>query len=396
MINNTIRNDISNFCKYHPNNPVAVSPQWVVDCSKQSCLLDPNQYPPITMIEKKAAEIERKEVNVQQQKALSHNDNEAKNEISDQNTDYCETSSLLFQGAIFHLVHHSLSNKAENQQVTFDPKTIEKMIIKNGGHLLTEQVVNLIQHEEEIIHQRGHTGSNTNQSPTKTDVDFICYAINLNGPFNIQNSFNLSTLLSTIHQSKVCTIIPVTPIWMEACIANETVYQPDEYPTLFQPQTWPLTKIPSEIKIKVSVSGFQNSERSGLKHLLQSIGATYTDNMGNKNTHLICREAKGPKYHKAIEWGLHVVTVDWLYHIVQYGYYGRKDSDCDDYLNRGHEDDQYDHNIYSGSCCGCEKKFTLTFSPRRVQPLNRRIDDDSNIRPSKEFELKQKIIPSAK
>ena len=177
---------------------------------------------------------------------------------------------------------------------------------------------------------------------------------------------------------------------MKACIANEMVYQADEYPILFQPQPWTLSKFPPGItmksnkKIKVSVSGFQNSERSGIKHMLETIGATYTDNMGNKNTHLICKEAKGPKYHKAIEWGLHVVTVDWLYHIIQYGYYGKdtRSTSEDDVTGRS----------------GCENKFAMTFSPRRVQPMNKgmRVNGDPNgpnntiVSPSAGFESKQK------
>jgi len=94
----------------------------------------------------------------------------------------------------------------------------------------------------------------------------------------------------------------------------------------------------------VSVSGFQNSERIGMKHMLLAIGAEFTENMRNTNTHLICKEAKGSKYHKAIEWGLHVVTAQWMYHIAQHGY---------------HEAN------------GCEKQFSISFSPRRVQLVSK-------------------------
>jgi topoisomerase (DNA) II binding protein 1 len=54
--------------------------------------------------------------------------------------------------------------------------------------------------------------------------------------------------------------------------------------------------------------------------MIREVGAEYTDNLKSKNTHLICKEASGKKYEKACEWGLHVVSVDWLYHVVRFGY----------------------------------------------------------------------------
>lgn len=54
--------------------------------------------------------------------------------------------------------------------------------------------------------------------------------------------------------------------------------------------------------------------------MLREIGAEYTDNLSRKNTHLICKEARGAKYVKALEWGLHAVSVEWLYHVMRYGY----------------------------------------------------------------------------
>jgi hypothetical protein len=40
-------------------------------------------------------------------------------------------------------------------------------------------------------------------------------------------------------------------------------------------------------------------------------------------THLIFRESSGQKYEKALEWKLHVVTIDWLYPCAEYGYDGK-------------------------------------------------------------------------
>lgn len=80
------------------------------------------------------------------------------------------------------------------------------------------------------------------------------------------------------------------------------------------------------VKLKVAVTGFMGVERIGLRNMLVSIGAGYTENMGSTNTHLICKEAVGPKYLKAVEWNLHVVSVDWLFRICHHGY----QSGCED------------------------------------------------------------------
>jgi hypothetical protein len=93
--------------------------------------------------------------------------------------------------------------------------------------------------------------------------------------------------------------------------------------------------------IKVSVTGFVGSERTGIIHVLRVLGALYTENMRSSNTHLICKETKGPKYDKAVKWGLHVVSVNWLYHIMEYGL-GGKDGDNE---------------------TGCEDRFSLAFPP---------------------------------
>ena len=45
------------------------------------------------------------------------------------------------------------------------------------------------------------------------------------------------------------------------------------------------------------------------------------DHLSRKNTHLICKDVGGQKYTKAVEWGMYVVSVEWLSHIIsRYGY----------------------------------------------------------------------------
>jgi hypothetical protein len=98
--------------------------------------------------------------------------------------------------------------------------------------------------------------------------------------------------------------------------------------------------------IKVSVTGFVGPERTGIIQMLRVLGALYTENMRSSNTHLICKEAKGAKYDKAMKWGLYVISVNWLYHIMEHGYGG---NDGDDKT-------------------GCEDRFSLAFDAERLEP----------------------------
>jgi NAD-dependent DNA ligase len=76
--------------------------------------------------------------------------------------------------------------------------------------------------------------------------------------------------------------------------------------------------------VRISVTGFSGSIRTALMHAIKAIGATYDDSMPSTTTQLICREATGAKYEKAVEWKLFVVSLEWLFHVMQYGFEGEK------------------------------------------------------------------------
>ena len=53
------------------------------------------------------------------------------------------------------------------------------------------------------------------------------------------------------------------------------------------------------------------------------MGADYDDSLRQSSTtHLICRDASGSKYEKATEWKIQTISIDWLYHVAAFGYYG--------------------------------------------------------------------------
>jgi len=69
-------------------------------------------------------------------------------------------------------------------------------------------------------------------------------------------------------------------------------------------------------KLLVSVTGYQGANRYTIRSMVNEIGADWSDNLSRRNTHLVCEKAEAQKYTKALEWGIHVVSIEWLHHIV--------------------------------------------------------------------------------
>ena len=292
-----VRTDVSNFCQYHPNAPQAIAPEWVIACLQNKRIMNEKDYPPnrrlsTLRVKKKSAKVSNKK----------------------------RTKVQLFSGMFFHILpvqeissspksSNASSNVDGNGSVVFSSKTFEKLIVSNGGQLVSRDGIKVLQNQ--------HSSSDEKIKSIPT-----CYVVHLSGSFDLHNIINSNVVLKHISQHKLCNIKPVNPIWLKTCEMNNVVVDPTcmEYDRLFQPQNMPILRMQTNAKIKVSVTGFVGAERVGMRNMLDFIGAAYTDDMSNTNTHLICKEAAGQKYLKAVEWKLHVVTVEWLYHIVYHGY----------------------------------------------------------------------------
>jgi hypothetical protein len=207
-------------------------------------------------------------------------------------------NSNVFYGDIFTIVRP----KPHNGTISFDKIEMESLIANNGGLLLSKHLYEAIK-----IDVQAATKNNTTISR-----NFYVVASGGYGDYS-----KLNPLLADL--SKLVQIIPVTSIWIYACIGDQLKYNAQEHPLLFQPQPYPIRLLPRN-KFLISLTGFVDASRYGISWMLREIGAQYTDNLKSKNTHLICKEASGKKYEKACEWGMHVVSVEWLYHIVRYGY----------------------------------------------------------------------------
>lgn len=286
---------------------MTVSPFWVVSSWKDKTLAAAASFPPRKTIMKEASKKKAKPSKGKR------------------------PPSSLFRGSVFALLRLSPPAGA----VDFDTKELETCIMSHGGQMLSSELLEAL---------RADKASKDSQLRN-------CYVVCWGGYTPVH--MMVHPILSRIEKEKLCVVVPVTPVWLYSCSADRKFMKQSKHSLLFQPQSWSIHQLPEskrvkEDGIKVSVTGFVGSERTGIIQALCVIGAHYTENLRNTNTHLICKESKGPKYEKAVKWGLHVVSVQWLYHIMEHGYAGKDGK--------------------SGE--GCEKRFSLvpdTTSPSDAQ-----------------------------
>jgi len=291
------RNDASNFCRYHPKSPTLIAPEWIISCLQQKHLVNTNDFPP-----------RRRVTTLKMKKKVS------------QTPIRKNTKHQIFNGLFFHILHPQ-ENHVSSANVIFNADKIEKVIASHGGQILSKEGIHVLQKNSSNMHTNRNTNRNTSTNTVKVkNQKRKCFLVNLSGPFDLEKTIEKDALLRHISQHNLCLLIPVNAIWLQACEASKTAIDPFEHEELFVPQSLPFRKLKKGIKLKVAVTGFMGSQRTAIRFTLVAIGAEYTENMSKDNTHLICNEATGPKYLKAVEWGLHVVTEDWLFHIVQFGH----------------------------------------------------------------------------
>ncbi|KAL5485961.1 DPB11_7 [Sanghuangporus weigelae] len=147
-----------------------------------------------------------------------------------------------------------------------------------------------------------------------TEVDFIVVRL-------VSGSIFYRNELSQTERQKFRT-----ECWIEQCMFEERICAGDEHPA-FVPLRIP-TPLPGADKLMVHISGLIPSEKMPSVRLLKAIGATVTDQLSRRNTHLICPCGSGPKFMKALEWGIPVLSLQWLFDTVKSG----KIHDVDNYL----------------------------------------------------------------
>lgn len=372
------------YCQYHPRGPVAVTPRWILSCIHHGSTLDfPSSFPsppPIPLPSMLPAPSKRNASAVVDFAAdnVKKNDKDVKSAMTSTTKDASKRKykqSTIFQGDIFVVIRPQQLPSSSSASLVYTQDEMESKITNAGGLILSKRILEAMKkdvvrkQQEHIIQQRkrknNNNGSNDIVTTDDSDEKRRYYVVSSGGHSNIHHSKyhpllgELSKILQQSSQlgsdkTDLSSIIePVSPVWVTACIQEGYVYNPIQYPKLFQPQTYHLRLFPKDTKFLVSVTGFVDASRYGIIWMLRSLGAEYTDSLKAKNTHLICCTTVndennnrnvvggGPKYLKAREWGLHVVTLDWLYHCMRYGY----DKGCENKFLAMRLEDQPKENI---------------------------------------------------
>ena len=312
------RDDVRYFCREHPKGPICVTVDWILnsiffhrDRTNVAMIVQPPPFPPEPRIQQT--------VKPKRNRVGGGGGESSNNSMSSENTtnisatgkipeSKVNTTSSIFRGDVFAI---SLS-KPTSGTLTFRYEDMESTIINNGGLLLSKSLLLAI----------------------KNDIKKAAASNTSRGYYVVSNSWvqtdGASSLPLLVELMKLgIKVVPVSLVWISSCVKNDRKYDPTEYPLLFQPQTWPIrrlskspssTEIGKQDKFLISVSGFVDSSRYGIISMLDEVGADFTDNLTRNNTHLICKEGRGLKYTKAREWGLHIVSIEWLYHSIRYGF----------------------------------------------------------------------------
>jgi hypothetical protein len=241
-------------------------------------------------------------------------------------------TTSLFRECVFVLVRVAPPDWA----VDFNSNEIEKSIRANGGQILSLKLLEAIKVDQAAKAKQQCTSTSKDYDQLQLIEKRKCYVICW-GEYS-SSHITMNPLLSQVKRLKLCDLEEVTPIWLKTCIAEQKSLSSSRLMEIFKPHGHPIHFLPKQKQVdveenssiaggksssvRISVTGFTGTRRAAVVHLVQAMDGIYDDSMKTSTTHLICREAVGPKYEKAIEWNIHVVSIEWLYHISQYGYCG--------------------------------------------------------------------------
>ena len=263
-----------------------------------------------------------------------------------------KTSNLL-RGYLFVLLR--ISNPP-GWMVDYDTKDLERLIRTNGGQILSLKLLEAL--KGDLLRQQQNS-KRTKDDIVKRKCHVLCWGGNGSSANLQQQQFALHPLLSQIQRKAICDVVTVTPNWLQTSMEEQSIVDHTSLPLLFQPQAWPWRRLVTAnmnndtsngskqqqqqnthksiskklvdesvatITVRISVTGFVGSERQAVVQAIQAMGAIFDNAMHQqKTTHLICADLAIPsqqhnkKVQKAREWKIHVVTTDWLYHVLQHG-----------------------------------------------------------------------------
>ena len=320
------------FALHLQGSVVVVGPSWLLASCRARQLQPPLRYQPRA----RRVDADRQSQEHQpQQGYLMNTDSDDTIESSERKTarhppQHRRSQDNIFKGAFFAFVRPTPPNWSFDWNVADISATVTRL----GGTIINSSIVNALRKVAGSATADFQSSSALPENALQSEK--VCYLVSSGGYPQHQNAA-FQPLIGEVMKEKLCRVDLVTPLWIQACVAERRYLPFCSHPYIFQPQSYNLSRLPSTIHIRVAVSGFVGCERTGIRILLEAIGATYTDNMSRSNTHLITKTNAGTKYQKAVEWGLKIVTLKWLKHIIQYGYCGEngkcQNVGCEDYFS---------------------------------------------------------------
>ena len=211
-------------------------------------------------------------------------------------------SSLVLRGSLFAMARIA----PPEDIVDFDSKEQEFSIRAHGGQILTHTLVDAM-----AIDAKNGTTRKT------------CYVVCWGGAPQLE----LHPLLSQLQRNNICDLVLVTPIWLATCLRLKKLVTPNRMPAFFIPQPWSFHNLKGA-NLRVSLTGFVGTEKAALAQAMAACNVKFLNEMTTASTHLVCKEkATGLKLEKALEWGIRIVSMDWMYFVLRHGYSEDVDSE---------------------------------------------------------------------
>jgi hypothetical protein len=315
--------------EHHPYLPPSVSPWWVVESYQKVALQPPRLFPPVRSIlptTDAKGDVTKKTQGESAQLATTASNN-----------------SSVFRGCLFSFLRTSVDEEESSNVLEFDPNEQAAFVKAHGGQLLSRKLVDALRADA-----RKHVENAAENAPRCK-----CYVVCWGGG---NPRVDTSPLVAQLQRDKLCDIVLVTPLWVQTCVTVRKRVRPERVPLILMPQVWSMKSlVPKAAKksskkegiqlrrLDISLTGFQGTEKAAIIHLIGAVGGLYHDHMSSTNTHLICKdEATGIKLEKALQWGLHIVSIKWLYHVLQHGYGGihNEENGCEEHFSVGMKSDK--------------------------------------------------------
>eukprot|EP00127_Corallochytrium_limacisporum_P003467 Clim_evm95s149 gene=Clim_evmTU95s149 len=110
--------------------------------------------------------------------------------------------------------------------------------------------------------------------------------------------------------AKQASCLMITPSYLSDCVSTNTLLNQDMSP-LYRPMP-SRNGVPGATELYVTITGFEKQTREDVKDMLRIMNVRYTGVLTKNHTHLVALRPTGAKYEKAKQWGIKVVSSDWV------------------------------------------------------------------------------------